>query len=89
MLTEAFIRSMKPAADGKRYAVADALLPGLLLRVKAKGTKTFILWKRWNGAENPSARALGRVGALTLAQARDKARVWLDIRSRGDDPKEL
>ena len=89
VLTEPFIKALKAAPDGKRYSVPDALVPGLLVRVSAKGTKSYVLWKRWNGAQNPSTRALGRVGSLTLAQARDKARDWLDIRSRGDDPKEL
>jgi integrase len=89
VLTEPFIKALKAAPDGKRYSVPDALVPGLLVRVSAKGTKSFVLWKRWNGAQNPSTRALGRVGALTLAKARDKARAWLDIRSRGDDPREL
>ena len=89
VLTEPFIKALKPDPDGRRFSVPDALVPGLLLRVSAKGTKSFVLWKRWNGAQNPSTRALGRVGALTLAQARDKARDWLDIRSRGDDPREL
>ena len=89
VLTEPFIRSLKPDAGGRRYAVSDALVPGLVLRIAPSGTKSFMLMVRWNGAAQPSARALGRVGELTLAKARDKAREWLDIRSQGKDPREL
>ena len=89
VLTEPFIKSLKPDPGGKRYVVPDALVPGLVVRVSSTGAKSFMLVARWNGADQPSALALGRVGGLTLAKARDKARDWLDIRSRGDDPREL
>jgi hypothetical protein len=70
VLTEPYIRSLKPAAAGQRYAVADALVPGLKVRVTDNGAKSFILWRRYGGAANPAARALGPVGTLTLAAAR-------------------
>lgn len=89
VLTDPFIRSLKPAPKGARYAVADAIVPGLKVRVTDRGTKTFILWKRFGGAANPAARSLGKVGALTLAQAREKARAWLELLARGIDPREI
>ena len=89
VLTDPFIRSLKPAPKGDRYAVADAIVPGLKVRVTDRGTKTFILWKRFSGAANPAARSLGKVGALTLAQAREKARAWLELLARGIDPREI
>ena len=95
VLTDAFIRSLKPSEKGKRYAVADAVVPGLKIRVTDRGTKSFIVWKRWGGAQNPSARALGTFGPsdggkqLTLAGARSKAREWLEMRAVGKDPKQV
>ena len=78
MLTEPYVRSLKAAAAGQRYAVADALVPGLKVRVTDRGAKSFILWRRYGGAPNPAARALGPVGVLTLAAAREKARSWIE-----------
>ena len=39
VLTEPYIRSLKPAPAGKRYAIADALVPGLKVRVTDKGRR--------------------------------------------------
>ena len=90
ILTEVFIRNLQPAPKGQRLAIADAIVPGLKLRVTDKGAKTFVLWRRYpgGGRTSPSARALGRVGELTLAQARDKARKWLELIKQGKDPSE-
>jgi integrase len=89
VLTDPFIKALKPAPAGQRYAVADALVPGLKVRVTDKGSKSFVLWRRYGGAPNPAARSLGKVGAITLAQARDKARGWLELVSKGEDPAAL
>jgi integrase len=86
-LKDAFIRSLKTPPKGERYAVADTLVPGLKVSVSYTGAKTYLLWKRWNGAKNPSARTLGKVGDLTLSEARGKAREWLVLRAEGKDPK--
>jgi integrase len=86
VLTEPYIRALKPAPSGQRYSISDAVLPGLKVRVTDKGAKSFVLWKRFGGAANPAARSLGRVGAITLAEAREKARGWLEQLIRGDDP---
>lgn len=87
ILTEPYIRSLKPAPAGQRYAVADALVPGLKVRVTDKGSKSFIVWRRYGGAANPAARAIGTVGTMTLAEARDKARDWIEAIKRGEDPR--
>lgn len=89
VLTDAYVRNLKPAPSGQRYAVSDALVPGLRVRVTDKGVKTFILWRRYSGAPNPAARALGNVGAMTLSAARDKARTWIELVKQGKDPREL
>src|SRR5215831_6046629 len=85
-LTETFVRALKPAPQGQRYAVSDALVPGLRVRVTDTGRKTFILWRRTDPrAKSASALALGTVGVLTLADARAKARSWLAQIAEGND----
>ena len=41
---------------------------------------------RYPGSKNPTRRALGVYGELTLEQARDKARRWLETLRKGIDP---
>jgi integrase len=89
ILSEPFVRSLKPAPAGQRYAVADLQCPGLKVRVTSTGAKSFILWRRFGGAKNPAARSLGKVGAITLAEARERARAWLELVAKGEDPKAL
>jgi hypothetical protein len=89
VLTEPYIKALKAAPAGQRYAVADALVPGLKVRVTDRGAKSFILWRRYGGAANPAARALGSVGVLTLAAAREKARGWIETIKRGQDPRHV
>jgi len=85
-LTEPLIRNLKPATAGQRYAVADAVVPGLKVRVTDKGAKSFVLWRRYPGAMNSAAaRSLGKVGELTLADARTKARAWLALLAQGKE----
>ena len=50
LLTEPFVRALKPAAPGKRYAISDALVPGLQIRVTDRGAKSYVLWRRINPA---------------------------------------
>lgn len=86
VLTEAFIKALKPS--GGRYAVSDALVPSLRVSVTPKGAKSFILWRRVDPrAKSASALTLGRVGELTLADARTKARAWLAQIAAGQDPR--
>jgi integrase len=90
ILTEPFIRALKAAPPGERYAVSDALVPGLRVRVTDKGTKSFVLWRRVDrSAKSASALALGEVGRLTLADARAKARTWLVLIDAGRDPRDV
>jgi integrase len=87
-LTDRFIQSCKPAPAGKRIDFADAVVPGLALRVTDRGHKTFVLRCRYPlNPENPTRRALGDYGALTLEEARQKGRHWLELIGKGIDPK--
>jgi integrase len=87
-LTDRFIGSRKPAGPGKRDDYQDAIVPGLALRVTDKGHKSFVLVARYPAnPKNPTRRALGTYGALTLVKARDKARQWIEMIDQGIDPE--
>ena len=85
-LTDKKLAALKPAKPGTRRDYLDALMPGLLVGVTDKGSKTFMLRARYPGSPNPSRRALGKVGALSVSAARDKARKWHELLDQGTDP---
>jgi len=87
VLTDQFVRSVKAAPKGKRSSYPDAVVPGLVLRVTDKGSKTFAVWKRLAGKPSPSALALGSFPGMSLADAREKARTWLELIAAGYDPR--
>jgi hypothetical protein len=86
-LHDRVLNSLKPAKPGRRYDVLDAIVPGLAVRVGDKGRRTFVLIARFGGAKHPTRRALGEYGAISLEQARSKARDWLELLRKGVDPK--
>jgi integrase len=86
-LNDRVLKALKPAKAGKRYDIMDASLPGFGVRVTDKGTKTFTLTKRFPGSDNPTRRALGEYPAIGLAEAREKARKWIDLIDRKIDPQ--
>lgn len=87
-LTDRFIASRKAAPSGQRHDYPDALVPGLALRVTDKGHKSFVLVARFpTHPSNPTRRAIGTYGAVTLDRARQRARDWLDLIRQGKDPK--
>jgi integrase len=87
VLNDPGLKALKPAPAGKRYDVMDGVVPGFGVRVTDKGQRTFILVARYSGATNPTRRALGEYGAMTLETAREKARDWIKMIQRGIDPK--
>lgn len=87
-LTAKYIESGKRVPTQGRAQYDDALVPGLALRVTPAGHRSFVLVARYpSHPKNPTRRALGDYGELTLDQARDKARAWLALIHRGIDPK--
>jgi integrase len=86
VLTDRRLKALEPAPAGKRVLVRDGIVPGLSVRVTDRGTKTFVLVRRYPGSDNPTPRALGEYGALTLEGARAKARAWLELLQQGIDP---
>ena len=87
-LTDKYVQNLKAAALGRRDLHGDSLVPGLAVRVTDRGAKTFVLYTRYPGTDSPARRALGEVGVLTLAEAREKARGWLALIARGIDPRD-
>lgn len=85
-LTDKKLAALKPARPGTRRDYLDALMPGLLVRVTDKGSKTWMFRTRFPGSSNPSRRELGKAGAMTVEQARDKARKWHELLDQGIDP---
>ncbi|TGP27350.1 site-specific integrase [Mesorhizobium sp. M2D.F.Ca.ET.232.01.1.1] len=94
-LTDPKVRNLKKAEDGGRYDVMDAEVRGLGVRVNSKGERTFVFYSRFPGKSAPERRVLGefilnedgeQVG-MSLASARDKARVWRGLIKSGIDPK--
>jgi integrase len=83
-LTDRKLNSLKPKAS--HYDIWDADTPGLGVRVSVAGRKTFVLMTRYPGSSNPTRRALGIYGAMTLAEAREKAREWIKLIQRRIDP---
>jgi integrase len=92
--TDRYLKALKPAALGTRYEVADAIVPGLYVRVtdKADGDKaprhrTFVLVARYPGSKHPTRRAIGEYDATSLDEARETAREWLRMIRGGKDPR--
>lgn len=85
-LTDRGIAAIKPAGPRKRHLYWDAVVPGLAVRVTDTGVKAFVLVKRFPGNPNPTARSIGKVGAVTLEAARAQAREWLAQLAAGRDP---
>ena len=85
-LTDRGIAALPAAAQGKRQLHYDAVVPGLAVRVTDRGAKSFVLVTRYPGSPHPTARAIGKVGAVTLLDARARARGWLAQLAAGVDP---
>src|SRR6476620_5143235 len=85
-LTDRTIKAVKPALPGKRTLLWDAIVPGLALRVTDSGKRSFVLVTRYPGSKHPAPRRLGAYGAISLGQARTKARKWLEMIASGVDP---
>jgi len=85
-LTDRAVAALKAAPIGKRRLVWDAVVPGLAVRVTDRSVRTFVLVTRYPGSPHPAPRSLGTYGAITLEEARGKARAWLKLIGAGRDP---
>ena len=81
-LTQSSIDRLQPGPA--RYSVPDGAVPGLSVRVGQTGRKSFALYYRVLGRLR--CATLGRVGVLTLDEARRRARAMLVQAAGGADP---
>jgi integrase len=59
----------------------------LLVRVTETGKRTFMFQTRFPGDAQPTRRAIGEYGAISLDDAREKATEWIKLIRQGIDPK--
>src|SRR5262245_50884271 len=87
-LTVKFIANPPPPPAGLRHHYFwDDLVPGLGLRVSAKGHSSYVVYRRWPGTKGaPTRRSLGSTKHVPLAEARSRARDWLTQAANGRDP---
>ena len=85
VLTDRRVAALKPRP--KRYFVFDGVVPGLCVDCTPAGHKSFMLRARFPGGRHAVRRLLGEVGVISLEAARDTARQWLELLSRGLDPQ--
>ena len=79
VLTDRAFKALKPADEGRRYIIWDAMTPHLGVRVTDKGAKSFIVVKRRPGARDPDTIVLGKYPAVQL---KDRARRHLPYSAR-------
>jgi integrase len=73
-LTEIAVSRLKPPKSGKYAWHPDALLPSFGVRVYTTGRRVWGITRRWDGATHPTFRKIGELPAMSLADARTKAR---------------
>src|ERR1700756_1744912 len=86
-LTNRTLQALKRAEKGKRYDVTDSEARGLGVRVNDQGRRAFVFVSRFPGSKNPVRRHLGDYPAMSLSEARTKARAWRDQLLQGKDPR--
>src|SRR5712691_11521309 len=87
LLTDKFIKSLKPAPTGKRIEHWDSKVDGFGIRVTDRGVKSYVLFKRIPPTNAPSRRLIGNADVLSLAEARGIATDWIHQIALGKDPK--
>ncbi len=85
-LTPALIERVRAPSSGQAEYY-DRTLPGFGLRVSYAGAKTFFVMTRVHGAAKLMRVTLGRHPAITLADAREKARETMHVAGTGIDPR--
>ncbi|WP_048710734.1 tyrosine-type recombinase/integrase [Microvirga massiliensis] len=85
-LTAAAVDRFQPPAKGQ-VEYYDAHLPAFGLRVSYSGAKAWFVMTRING--KLTRLTLGRYPALSLAEAREKARQVIENAKAGGDPRRL
>jgi integrase len=85
-LTDKGVASLEVADGRPRQDFWDSIVPGFGVRVTDKGQRTYILAGRFPGSPDYTRRKIAEVGAMSLADARAKARRWIELIVQGKDP---
>ena len=83
-MTTQFIENQVCPAGLQQVILRDGLLKGFGLRITDKGYRAYVVEHRVNGAM--TRVALAKYGAITLDDARDKARIVLKEMAAGHHP---
>jgi integrase len=85
-LTAMFVRTCSCPSGTKRVDIFDTSLPGFMVEVRSSGGKTF--YQRYRDIRGRQRQfKIGSIAALTLTQARRKARAVLAEATLGADPQ--
>lgn len=86
-LSASFVAALK-TPTGTRLVVYDTDPPSFGLRCSGTA-KSFMLYTRLPGSNAPTRLVLGNAKIMSLADARKKAREWLNLIEAGTDPRSL
>ncbi len=86
-LTKRVVDALQPDASGQDVIFFDTEQKGFGVRVVPSGVKSYVL-RYTNKFGRKRSFTLGRVGALTPAQARSMADDWVARIRKGEDPSE-
>jgi integrase len=81
-LTDFKVKALRPDSAGE-YIQGDTQVPGLGVRVRPSGGASYVVMKRLPGQAKLTRITLGRVGELTLQDAREKAREAISATRQG------
>jgi integrase len=87
--SDRFLKSLKPAAAGKRDTFWDAIIPSFGVRVTDKGRISYFVQRRPRGTFRPLRIVIGPYPALSLFTARERARQLVSELAAGNDPRQL
>jgi hypothetical protein len=76
-LTDQLVAALPPAKVVSRYNVYDTAVPNFSVRVTRSGAKGYMLGQRYPGSKQFTRRIIGRVGEISLDEARAIARSWI------------
>lgn len=87
VLTDRYLKSLKPANPGKRIVHWDAAKPSFGVRVTDRGVISFFVLRRMPGKPQPVRVLIGRYPEISLAEARKLATAALGDLVSGVHPK--
>ena len=88
VLTDRYLKSLKPAPAGKRIVHWDAAKPSFGVRVTDRGVISFFVMRRMPGKPQPVRVLLGRYPDIGLAQARTLATAAIGDLVSGIHPRD-